>query len=124
MRAHVSIGRLRSSIRHLPSDRPRVRPGKWYLTQKEHWLGWLREYHGAGFYGRQTDVRRDARFAYNHIVDARMLLWLAKAAGIGARVLTEARSAEQRAKTLQAKAAAVRKVVPWHLIESRLWKSR
>ena len=59
----VSIRRFRDVIKKLQSDRPRVTPGKWYKTQKEHWLGWLREYHGPGCYGRQDSTPRNARLA-------------------------------------------------------------
>jgi hypothetical protein len=37
----------------------------WYSTQKEHWLGWLKEYDGPGYYGRKKR-HRSAEFAYNH----------------------------------------------------------
>ena len=69
-------------IRGLPSDGPHIDPSKWYATQKEHWLGWLSEYHSPGAYGRKSHSRRDARYAYNHIVEAKMLLWLVQAAGV------------------------------------------
>jgi hypothetical protein len=47
----------------------------WYHTEKEHWLGWLSEYDGPGAYGRTGDQHRDARFAYNHIVNPYMLMY-------------------------------------------------
>jgi hypothetical protein len=40
------------------------------------------EYDGPGAYGRIAGKQRDARFAYNHIVEPKMLLWLIKAAGV------------------------------------------
>lgn len=121
MSAPVSIRRLRNAIASLPSDKPRKTEGKWYLTQKEHWLGWLAEYHGPGYYGRKDGTRRDAEFAYNHIVEVKMLLWLAGAAGVSPRVMSRARAAERAAATLQAKAGAFRKVVPWKLVQEKLW---
>jgi hypothetical protein len=39
--------------------------GAWYTTQKEHWLGWLSEYCGPGYYGRKN-WQRSAEFVYNH----------------------------------------------------------
>jgi hypothetical protein len=60
--------RFRQAIRRLPADDPVVDPKKWYTTQKQHWVGWLGEYQGPGFYGRRTGSRRDAEYAYNHIV--------------------------------------------------------
>jgi len=82
MRKAVSIGRFIKAIQALPSDEPRVYPKKWYATQKEHWLGWLRDYHGPGAYGRRSEIRRDAEYVYNHIVEVEMLLWLIEAAGV------------------------------------------
>src|SRR5712691_3569246 len=46
----VSIGRFIRAIKQLPSDRPVEDRRKWYKTQKEHWLGWLGDYHGPGAY--------------------------------------------------------------------------
>ena len=40
------------------------------------------EYRGPGYFGRTSMARRDERFAYNHIVEVAMMLWLAKAAGV------------------------------------------
>ena len=54
-------------------ERVLVRSGIWnrrrasYATQKEHWLGWLSEYNGPGYYGRKSS-HRSAEFVYNHIV--------------------------------------------------------
>src|SRR5262245_11407403 len=59
--SNVTVAALRRAISRLPSDKPVVTPGKWYKTQKEHWLGWLSEYHGPGAYGRRADTRRDAK---------------------------------------------------------------
>src|SRR5687768_1490863 len=65
----VGIRHFASAIRKLPTDKPVVTPGKWYLTQKEHWLGWLSGYDGPGAYGRKGGPHQDAMFAYNHIVE-------------------------------------------------------
>jgi hypothetical protein len=122
MQRSRSIRALILAIDQLPADRPRNTPGKWYRTQKEHWLGWLGEYHTRGFYGRKSHVRRDARYAYNHIVEVKMLIWLSKAAGISRGVLTKAISAQNECATLPAKSGAYRKVVTWEDIEARLWR--
>ena len=120
----ISVRQLRNAIKLLPADRPKHTPGKWYRTQKEHWLGWLREYDGPGFYGRTSGVKRDARFAYNHIVESKMLLWVIRAAGVPSRRLAEARRAERNARSMQAKSSAVRKAVPWEILAPRLWPDR
>lgn len=89
MQGRISIRRLREAIKLLPSDRRRCTPGKWYWTQKEHWLGWLGAYYGPGYYNRKDSSRRDAEFAYNHIVEVKMLLWLATASGVSAKLMAE-----------------------------------
>ena len=88
----ISIAEFRRAIERLPSDQPRSQPGVWYQTQKEHWLGWLREYEGPGAYGRKPNQSRDAKFAYNHVVCPEMLLWLIEAAGVRQELVTGARS--------------------------------
>ena len=81
-------------IQDLPAETPKFRAlelalkegtgyGRaWYLTQKEHWQGWLGEYDGPGAYGRKEWASRDAAFAWNHIVCAPMLFWLVEALGL------------------------------------------
>jgi len=117
----VSIRRFRDAIKKLPSDRPRDTPGKRYKTQREHWLGWLDAYHGPGYYGRQDGTARNAKLAYNRIVEVKMLLYLAKASGAPPSRLAKARAAERAVPSLQAKSGAVRKVIPWEVIEKALW---
>jgi hypothetical protein len=117
----VSIAKFIRAIRALPSDKPRVTPGKWYKTQKEHWLGWLRNYHGPGAYGRKGTQKRDAKFAYNHIVEVKMLLWLIEAAGVPLQLVRKTRRASAVASTLPQKSAAVRRHVPWHELEKILF---
>jgi hypothetical protein len=41
MEENISIAKFIRAIEALPSDEPQVIPGRWYQTQKEHWLGWL-----------------------------------------------------------------------------------
>jgi hypothetical protein len=101
-----------------------VNPKKWYRTEKEHWLGWLAEYNSRGYYGRNAGLNRDARYAYNHIVEVDMLLWLMKAAGVPAGRVRAARAAAARLPSLQHKSGAVRKIVPWEMVAGRLWKTR
>lgn len=92
----------------------------WYRTQKEHWLGWLKHYNGPGHYGRMK-WNRSAEFVYNHVVNPVMVLWLGEASGVvKSKVLEAKRTALTAAPTMMAQAAAIRKVIPWDAIESRL----
>jgi hypothetical protein len=97
-----------------------TRDGVWYTSQKEHWIGWLSEYGGPGYYGRKNS-HRSAEFIYNHIVCPPMLLWLAEASGIPKARLSKAKGAALSAPPkLQAQSAAIRKNIPWKMIEARL----
>jgi len=123
-RSPVSVGRLIREIRRLPSDKPVVDRRKWYRTQKEHWLGWLGEYHGPGAYGRRTGEKRDAQYAYNHIVEPKMLLWLIASAGVKPGLVRTARLASGKVSTLPGKSASIRKHVPWSVVVEALWGGR
>lgn len=58
----------------------------WYEDQREHWLGWLKEYDGPGYYGRANwDV--DARAVYNRVGNPAMVLWLGEACGVSATIV-------------------------------------
>ncbi len=121
----ISIETFRDAIKALPSDQPRDQPGVWYRTQKEHWLGWLGEYEGPGAYGRLPNKRRDARFAYNHIVNPRMLLWLIQAAKVPQGLVAAAtRAAQAGGATMVQQSAAIRRHVPWEVLQSALWRGR
>ena len=115
-----SIAAFIKAIEKLPSDEPVVTPGKWYRTQKEHWLGWLREYEGPGYYGRLPTTRRSARRAYMRIGEPKMLLWLIDAAGLGAQLPVAARTPRQTSGEMRKQAASIRQRVPWEVIASAL----
>jgi len=49
------------------------------------------------------------------------VLWLAEAVGVSKRRVTEAKNAAlSAASTLAAQCAAIRRIVPWEIIEQRL----
>jgi hypothetical protein len=91
------------------------------LTQKEHWLGWLSQYLGPGAYGR-VGSRDDARYAYNHVVNYKMLLWLIKASGIEPSLVEAAEQAALTSTSLAGKSGAIRRRVPWSIVQSALWR--
>lgn len=119
----VTIRQLMAAIRRLPPDKPVV-ADVWYLTQKEHWLGWLSEYNTGGAYGRKPRMNRDAEFAYNHIVEPKMLLWIISAAKVPPKLVRAAQRAIKEAKSMQRKSAMVRKLVPWSILARTLWPER
>jgi hypothetical protein len=123
MKSEFTVKRFIRAIENLPSDKPIRNPRVWYTTQKEHWLGWLREYHGPGAYGRVPgQPRRDAKFAYNHIVCPDMLLWLITAAGVSPKLVEDARRSASRVHSysLNQQAAAIRQYVPWGTLMTAL----
>lgn len=117
----VTVSALRKAIKRLPSDLPIHNPNKWYITQKQHWLGWLNDYPGSGAYGRRTDIARDARYAYNHIVEVKMLLWLAEAIQLDAELLEKVRAEIKSEKTLMGKSGKVRQHITWDTVAYKLW---
>jgi hypothetical protein len=121
MEKSISIAEFRRTINRLPSDEPKVRPGIWYLTQKQHWLGWLRGYDGPGAYGRKNWTNRDAKFVYNHVVCPGLLIYLIVAAKLKPEVIEAAKQADVNGTTLMGKVGAIRKIAPWPEIYTALW---
>ena len=124
----MTPSQLRTLIAPLPEHLPHTRKPETalggyslnYSSQREHWLRWLNEYDGPGAFGR-TRFDHDAAFAYNHCGCPAMALWLGEASGVSKRlVTTAARSALQRPGRFSAKCGAIRRVIPWSLIEPRL----
>jgi hypothetical protein len=91
----------------------------WYETQQEHWLGWLKGYPGPGHYGRMQH-NRDARFIYNHIVCPPMVLWLPEALCVPKSLIKRAFNATLVLPTLASQSGAIRRVLPWQLVEEHL----
>ena len=116
----MTIGAFCRIIGQLRSDRPKIVHGIWYRTQKEHWLGWLRYYHGPGAYGRKIGQRHDAKYAYNHVVNPFMLAWLVEASGLPSRRTDKVRSCCSRAGSLMARSGAIRRIVPWDEMQAAL----
>lgn len=113
------------AIRLLPSDEPiadRQAGYNNYRTQKEHWLGWLDPKSGTGTYPRADAPGRTARYVYNHIVEPKMLLWLAVASGVSPELVSAARQGAEGASSLSAKSAAIRKCIPWPVVAEALLK--
>ena len=121
MQRSIIIEGFIRKIECLPSDQPVHNPREWYTTQKEHWLGWLREYDGPGAYGRTSGKQRDARFAYNHIVEPKMLLWLIEAAGLNPELVDGAKRASAEGASLMQKSGTIRGVAPWAVLYDAIW---
>lgn len=120
----ISIAQFIEVIERLPSDPPVHHPRVWYLTQKEHWLGWLGDYDGPGGYGRIPGQKRDAKFAYNHIVNPQMLLWLIEAIGVRYDLVEAAKRASAEGKSLMQMSGSIRKCVPWAVVYDAICRLR
>jgi len=94
----------------------------WYKSQKEHWLGWLGDYDGPGFYQRKTHARRDAKYIYNHIMCSPMLLYLPEALGVSTELIRNAYDAVIKAKSpkMAKQCAIVRSIIPFQVIDEKL----
>jgi hypothetical protein len=117
----VSIGQFIQAIKHLPMDKPTNNPRVWYKTQKEHWLGWLGEYDSPGAYGRKPGQKRDARFAYNHVVCPNLLLYIIRAIPLRPELVEAAEKAYQNGTSLMEKSGAIRKIAPWPEVYQAIW---
>lgn len=92
----------------------------WYKSQKEHWIGWLEEYDGDGYYGRK-DNNRDAKFIFNHINCPPMLLWLCEISGVEEKYLKQAiKNAHETSGSYPSQCSAIRKVISWEMVEEKL----
>lgn len=121
MERKITIAQFISAIERLPSDEPIIDPRIWYTTQKEHWLGWLGDYQSPGAYGRIPDANRDAKFAYNHVVNYQMLLWLIEAGDTNQEKLLAAQHAYKEGTSMAGKSAIIRKHVPWEEVSAEIW---
>tara|TARA_B110000967_G_scaffold137783_1_gene140725 strand:+ start:133 stop:507 length:375 start_codon:yes stop_codon:yes gene_type:complete len=113
---------LAELIERLPADKevPSGTQGySRYHTQKAHWLGWLTKKPGAKYF-RQDAPNRGAKFAYNHIMEPKMLLWLISASGLQIELVEQAKEASINTKSMASSCAGIRKVVPWQTLEVHL----
>jgi hypothetical protein len=77
-----SIKELLRAVRQLPATSPqsdKLSKGG-YESHQDHWIGWLKEYDGPGYYGR-SDWSADARAVYQRLANGHILVWLNEAAG-------------------------------------------
>jgi len=106
----VSVEEFIEAIQKLPFDEIR-----------EGWIGWLSDYNNPGPYNRLPDQNHSASYAYNHIVYPEMLLWLIRASGVRDELVKLAESDSDKFTVLRQQAAAIRKRVPWEVLERALW---
>jgi hypothetical protein len=125
---------LRSAILKLSSETPiadRWRPPPHSPSHRAHWLGWLQEYDGSGYYNRKAPEKpRSMAYIYARIHCAPMLLWLAEAAGVRTPQLREADRTLRRLvqdglhDSNPRCGMAVRSIIPWRDVEAVLIQAR
>lgn len=96
----------------------------WYKSQKEHWLGWLGDYDGPGFYQRKTHAGRDAKYIYNHIMCSPMLLYLPEALGVSIELIKKAYGEviKDNNPKMAKQCAIIRSIIPFEVFEEHLMK--
>jgi hypothetical protein len=121
---------LRSAILKLPSIAPIA--DRWPApphssSHRYHWLGWLSEYDGPGYYNRTVPKEpRSMAYIYTHIHCAPMLLWLAEVAGVRNAQVREADRALRDLVQLGLPNSSPRcgitvcTIIPWRDVEAAL----
>jgi hypothetical protein len=94
-----------------------------YKPNKQHWIGWLSEYAGPGYYGRKNSDR-SAKFIYNHINSPPMLLWLNESARVSKELVRAACRVQAATQNGTSACSLIRRVLPWELVEGSLLKLR
>ena len=84
----------------------------WWVSQREHVVGWLRDIDGAGAYNRKTRGL-GARHFYQHFQCAPGLLWVGEALGESTLVVQRAADAAGGVGRPATQCAAIRRVIPW-----------
>jgi hypothetical protein len=90
---------------------------------KEMWIGWLEEYLTPGYYDRMNIVD-DAQWAYQHLNNGGMIVWLNEAAGEAPRLIEAALAAMEGRDAEPTKAKYARRVLPWDDLAKRLFRRR
>src|SRR5260370_1381280 len=124
MNPPYSIRALLQAVRRLPAATPQsdhlYKSG--YPTHRDHWIGWLKEDNGPGYYGRRH-WDRDARFVYQHLCFGPMIVCLNEPAGEEPALMKRTMRAMQRGEqSKQTKARSARSLLPWERAASLLFK--
>jgi hypothetical protein len=87
-------------------------------SHKDVWLRWLSEYRDSAY--DRANPNRSAQFIYDKINLPEMIIWLAAASGVDARLVRKAAKTVHPKDKPMTQAAAVRRVLPWSVIASHL----
>lgn len=116
----IRANQLLAIIGALPTRAPYS--SRFFGSSKDDWLAWLSDYDQPGFYKRNKPGVF-AKAAYNFLESPWALVWLAEQLGIPRATPARAtRESKLAPKNLASQSGAVRKVIPWQVIEDRLYK--
>lgn len=120
-----SIKELLQAVGRLPATAPqsdKLSKGG-YETHRDHWIRWLKEYDGPGYYGR-CDWNVDARAVYQRLANGRMIVWLSEAAGEDPKLIRRAIAAMKRHGNgrKQTEAKIVRSHLPWEQVAALIFE--
>jgi hypothetical protein len=91
-----------------------------HASFKSQWRGWLGEYLTPGYYDRKNAVD-DARWAYQHLNNGNMIVWLNEAAGEDPRIIQATIIAIDGRESRQTEAMYARRILPWGALAERLF---
>lgn len=84
----------------------------------------MSEYDQPVYYKRLAGMKRSAKFAYNHMANPEMLIRLIQEAGVSKDLVKLAEHDYNRApENVHKQSAAIRKRVPWDVLEQVLWQT-
>jgi hypothetical protein len=87
---------------------------------EDRWISRLEEYLTPGYYDRKNAVD-DAKWAYQHLANGGMIVWLNGAAGENPRIISAAIEAREPPQT---EAKYARRVLPWGDVAELLFKPK
>jgi hypothetical protein len=114
----MSRDELLEFVRQLPEKTPIARALTGHSSEQA-WIYWLSNY--ADLSDHPLRAQRDAGFIYNHWWNAPIFIWLAEASGVdGERVQRAAKIIASASGNSTTQAAAIRRILPWHLVAKHL----
>ncbi|MGJ5088591.1 hypothetical protein ACQR06_23935 [Bradyrhizobium sp. HKCCYLRH1065] len=94
-----------------------------HVNFRSQWLAWLSEYLTPGYYDRNNAVD-DAKWAYNHLGNGKMIVWLNEAAGEDSRIIRATIVAMEEREPPQTRASYARRVLPWESAAGLLFRPK
>jgi len=101
--------------------------GKWYHSQRDHWLGWLVVQECQARLRGQDPGSVLARSVWQRLNCSPMMFWLADASGVSQNALDQAEIAAMAAKAINPKDGAphgkmMRVPLPWEMVEQAVFQ--